>query len=386
MSSAVSITAASTVCCHGPTAKAARQSTRSSSSVLYAENFADPASGAPGRGPPPRGGRSASEGCGSGWSRRVHGYLRTAARTAAVRSSPVPLGPCRSMVVTMRKLCALPSKPSGSPRRSRATRSSTCSPRWPNGGWPRSWASAAASTTSGSQPPSAATVEATAASQATRSAIARATCATCRLCVSRLCTSRPAPAGLTTCVTPASRAKNGEAAIRSRSTRNGLVARPAPDSVTHDRRAARASSSTPRRLSRPSPTARRRGRILAGVTEVLVVGGGPAGRALAAECAARGLTSTLVDPAPHAPWRATYGAWLDELPADLPPPAATARGRVVAVTSHELDRTYAVLDVPALRDHLDTRLAAAGVRTVTGRVVGTVDGGGAVLLADGTCL
>jgi len=122
------------------------------------------------------------------------------------------------------------------------------------------------------------------------------------------------------------------------------------------------------------------------VIEVLVVGGGPAGRALAAECAARGLTTTLVDPAPHAPWRATYGAWLDELPADLPPPAATARGRVVAVTSHELDRTYAVLDVPALRDHLDARLAAAGVRIVTGRVVGIAGGGCAVLLADGTCL
>ena len=129
-----------------------------------------------------------------------------------------------------------------------------------------------------------------------------------------------------------------------------------------------------------------KGDILAGVTEVLVVGGGPAGRALAAECAARGLTTTLVDPAPHAPWRATHGAWLDELPADLPPPAATARGRVVAVTSHELDRTYAVLDVPALRDHLDARLAAAGVRIVTGRVVGVAPGGRAVLLADGTRL
>jgi hypothetical protein len=54
-------------------------------------------------------------------------------------------------------------------------------------------------------------------------------------------------------VTPARRAKNGDAAIRSRSTRNGLIARPAPDSATHDRRAARASSSTPRRLSPQHP-------------------------------------------------------------------------------------------------------------------------------------
>jgi hypothetical protein len=60
--------------------------------------------------------------------------------------------------------------------------------------------------------------------------------------VSRLCSSRPLPAGLTTCVTPASRAKNGDAAIRSRSTRKGLRARPAPLSPTGERRAARAGS------------------------------------------------------------------------------------------------------------------------------------------------
>lgn len=115
-----------------------------------------------------------------------------------------------------------------------------------------------------------------------------------------------------------------------------------------------------------------RDRILASVTEVLVVGGGPAGRALAAECADRGLTVTLVDPAPHAPWRATYAAWLDELPAGLPPPAATARGVVIARSTHVLDRTYAVLDVPALRAHLDARLAATGVRILTGRVAGLI--------------
>ena len=107
-----------------------------------------------------------------------------------------------------------------------------------------------------------------------------------------------------------------------------------------------------------------------GVTDVLVVGGGPAGRALAAECGSRGLATTLVDPAPDAPWRATYGAWLDELPAGLPAPAATAEGRVIARTAHALDRTYAVLDVPALRAHLDARLATAGVRVVAGRVTG----------------
>ncbi len=120
------------------------------------------------------------------------------------------------------------------------------------------------------------------------------------------------------------------------------------------------------------------------MTNVLVVGGGPAGRALAAECAARGSETVLVDLAPTAPWRATYGAWLDDLPAGLPPPAATAEGRVIARTAHTLGRRYAVLDVPALRAHLDDRLSVGGVRVVAGRVIGRA--GSAVLLADGTRL
>jgi Lycopene cyclase protein len=120
------------------------------------------------------------------------------------------------------------------------------------------------------------------------------------------------------------------------------------------------------------------------MTDVVVVGGGPAGRALAAECAARGQATTLVDPRPDAPWRATYGAWLDDLPEGLPAPAAVARGRVETGRTHVLDRRYAVLDVRALRAHLDARLAEGGVRTVAGRVVAHT--GSAVLLADGTCL
>ncbi len=120
------------------------------------------------------------------------------------------------------------------------------------------------------------------------------------------------------------------------------------------------------------------------VPGVLIVGGGPAGRALAAECGAHGLATTLVDRAPDAPWRATYGAWLDELPAGLPPPAAVARGRVIACTRHDVPRTYAVLDVPALRAHLDGKIADAGVSVVRGRVTGRA--GPDVLLADGSRL
>jgi lycopene beta-cyclase len=105
------------------------------------------------------------------------------------------------------------------------------------------------------------------------------------------------------------------------------------------------------------------------VLDVLVVGAGPAGRAVAAACGERGLRTRVLDPAPGRPWRATYGAWRDELPAELPASvlAATVAGRAIAATEHELGRRYAVLDVPALRAHLDDRLAAAGVRVERGR-------------------
>lgn len=118
-----------------------------------------------------------------------------------------------------------------------------------------------------------------------------------------------------------------------------------------------------------------------------MVGGGPAGRALAAGCAARGLRTVLLDRVPDTPWRATYGAWSAELPAGLPGElvAATASGRVVAVDEHRLGWDYAVLDVPALRAHLDARMAAGGVRVRAGRAVGSPSPG-LVELAGGTTL
>jgi lycopene beta-cyclase len=116
--------------------------------------------------------------------------------------------------------------------------------------------------------------------------------------------------------------------------------------------------------------------------DVLVVGAGPAGRALAGACAVRGLRTALVDPAPERAWRITYGAWSADLPADLPASAvaARARGRAVALTERELGWEYSVLDVPGLRAHLDAGLAGVAVRA--GRAVG-VDTHG-VRLADGT--
>jgi lycopene beta-cyclase len=119
--------------------------------------------------------------------------------------------------------------------------------------------------------------------------------------------------------------------------------------------------------------------------DVLVLGGGPAGRALAGACVREGLRTALVDPSPDAPWRTTYGAFTRELPADLPAGAvaARARGRAVATTVHELGWEYAVLDVPALRAHLDEGLAGAAVHA--GRATGPA-GPGIVGLAGGSVL
>jgi lycopene beta-cyclase len=116
--------------------------------------------------------------------------------------------------------------------------------------------------------------------------------------------------------------------------------------------------------------------------DLLVVGGGPAGRALAGAAARRGLRTTLLDPTPDAPWRLTYGCWAAELPPGLPPDvvAATAAGRAVARSEHRLGWEYAVLDVPALRAHLDAALADVDVRA--GRATGIA--GRTVRLADGT--
>ena len=119
--------------------------------------------------------------------------------------------------------------------------------------------------------------------------------------------------------------------------------------------------------------------------DVLVIGAGPAGMALAGACRSVGLTTGLLDPAPDRPWMATYGMWSAELPADLPASvvAARAAGHVIAVTEHDLGWEYAVLDVPALHSHLSDRLTGVDVRV--GRAVGSPQRG-VVALADGSYL
>jgi len=120
-------------------------------------------------------------------------------------------------------------------------------------------------------------------------------------------------------------------------------------------------------------------------TDVLVVGAGPAGLALAGACARLGLSTEVVDPAPDRTWTATYGMWSRELPPDLPESVVSARaaGRAIALTEHRLGWDYAILDVPRLQAHLTDGLI--GVRMHAARVVGSPEAG-VVALADGSHL
>ncbi|MGH3789896.1 MAG: lycopene cyclase family protein [Pseudonocardiaceae bacterium] len=99
--------------------------------------------------------------------------------------------------------------------------------------------------------------------------------------------------------------------------------------------------------------------------DVLVAGGGPAGWAVAAACARLGLDTQLVDPAPEREWRATYGSWREELPADADKAiAASGAGEAIGTTGHQLGWEYVVLDNTALREGF----ATAPVTVVKGRV------------------
>lgn len=116
--------------------------------------------------------------------------------------------------------------------------------------------------------------------------------------------------------------------------------------------------------------------------DVLVVGGGPAGWAVAGACADRGCRVVLVDPRPERAWRQTYGSWVHELPPDLPSTviAASGRGTAIARREHRLADRYAVLDTAALQRHL----RHPDVAVLAARVVG--HDGGCVRLADGRSL
>ena len=104
------------------------------------------------------------------------------------------------------------------------------------------------------------------------------------------------------------------------------------------------------------------------VRDVVVVGDGPAGSALARACATRGIDTVLIGP--DLDWGATYATWLDDLGDLDSPPASGGRlgdlsvADVLAATiqqmavhtdrSRTLERPYGVFDNARLRTALRT--------------------------------
>lgn len=104
--------------------------------------------------------------------------------------------------------------------------------------------------------------------------------------------------------------------------------------------------------------------------DVVVVGSGPAGLALAAELAAGGLRVAAVDPAPERGWPNTYGVWVEALPEALRGCLGArwpvARVRLDAGRTHAVPREYGRIDNAALKQALLRR--GPGLTRIADRV------------------
>jgi lycopene cyclase-like protein len=105
----------------------------------------------------------------------------------------------------------------------------------------------------------------------------------------------------------------------------------------------------------------------------IVVGGGPAGLALAGALGQRGVPVAVVDPDPERVFTNSYGVWADEADALELGPAVAARTSKTWVTpdqhkTHEISGGYARLHSARLQDLLRARAREAGVVTMAGKV------------------
>lgn len=127
--------------------------------------------------------------------------------------------------------------------------------------------------------------------------------------------------------------------------------------------------------------------------DVIVLGAGPSGLAVAAECAERGLTTLCVAPKPDARWEAVYGVWpasLDGL--DLGDPFERRWQDAIAILddrrTHTLSAPYAKLNNDAIQRRLFERFGKAGGQLRVGRArsVSHDAKGSLVQLAEGAVL
>ncbi|MCX4091447.1 lycopene cyclase family protein [Nocardia sp. alder85J] len=121
------------------------------------------------------------------------------------------------------------------------------------------------------------------------------------------------------------------------------------------------------------------------VTDLIVCGLGPAGRALAHRARAHGISVLAFDPHPDRLWAATYAGWADELPDWIAPGTVAVEvptPRAWGTRPFEIERRYVVFDNAALRDSLDLTDVTVVADTVVD-IRRDATGSGTVRLASG---
>lgn len=102
--------------------------------------------------------------------------------------------------------------------------------------------------------------------------------------------------------------------------------------------------------------------------DLIVLGAGPAGLALAASSAERGLSVVVIDPEPGGDWPASYGAWQVDLPSWVPVERRWSTAQVAfGDGARDLPGDYARIAKADLQHLLLTTLSAHGGELVRGR-------------------
>lgn len=102
--------------------------------------------------------------------------------------------------------------------------------------------------------------------------------------------------------------------------------------------------------------------------DLIVLGAGPAGLALAASAACRGLSVEVIDPSPEQEWQPTYGAWQADVPSWVPVAHSWDQVEVdLGKGPRLLSGRYLRLDKTELRTALVDKLHTHGGQLRTGR-------------------
>lgn len=127
------------------------------------------------------------------------------------------------------------------------------------------------------------------------------------------------------------------------------------------------------------------------LSDIGVLGSGPAALSIAAACSQRGASVTLLAPEPEAPWQPNYCLWADELPRGMEKLAECGWPEASIVTpfgTTVLGRPYVKLDTCELQGFFWSTLRPRSVRVVSGRATGLDHRGGEtrIHIEDGTLM